>query len=48
MEKKLALLVEGGGMRSAFTAGVFKAFNEHQLKFPYIIGVSAGANLTSD
>lgn len=48
MEKKLALLVEGGGMRSAFTAGVFKAFDEYQLKFPYAIGVSAGANVTID
>lgn len=48
MEKKLALLVEGGGMRGAFTAGVLKAFDEYNLHFPYIIGVSAGANLTSD
>ncbi len=48
MNKKVALLVEGGGMRGAFTAGVFKAFDEYQLKFPYIIGISAGANLSSD
>lgn len=48
MDKKLALLVEGGGMRGAFTAGVFTAFSEQHLNFPYIIGISAGANLTSD
>ncbi|WP_054738540.1 patatin-like phospholipase family protein [Cellulosilyticum ruminicola] len=48
MSKKLALLVEGGGMRGAFTAGVFTAFKEYHLEFPYIIGISAGANLASD
>ena len=48
MEKKLALLVEGGGMRGAYTAGVLKVFDEYHLRFPYIIGVSAGANLMSD
>ncbi len=48
MSKKLALLVEGGGMRGAFTAGVFTAFKDYNLEFPYIIGISAGANITSD
>lgn len=48
MEKKLALLVEGGGMRSAYTAGVLKVFREYNLDFPYSIGISAGASLMSD
>lgn len=31
-------------MRSTFTAGVLDAFMDHQLWFPYTIGVSAGAS----
>ena len=44
MEKKLGLIVEGGGMRGAYTAGVLDAFDDHHLFFPYIVAVSAGAN----
>ncbi len=31
-------------MRGAFTAGILDFFLENEIKFPYVIGVSAGAN----
>ncbi|CAG9620668.1 patatin-like phospholipase family protein [Sutcliffiella rhizosphaerae] len=37
------LVLEGGGMRGVYTAGVLEYFMENNLYFPYIIGVSAGA-----
>ncbi|MEG0797281.1 MAG: patatin family protein [Acidaminococcaceae bacterium] len=40
---KVALVLEGGGMRGMFSAGVFEAFLQQQLDFPYVVGVSAGA-----
>lgn len=41
--QKTALVLEGGGMRGMFSAGVFEAFLAHQFTFPYITAVSAGA-----
>lgn len=38
------LVLEGGGMRGIFTVGVLDYFMDHQIWFPYIIGVSAGAS----
>lgn len=40
---KNGLVLEGGGMRGMFTAGVMDAFMENHLSFNGIIGVSAGA-----
>lgn len=40
---KTGLVLEGGGMRGVYTAGVLEYFLEKQLFFPYVIGVSAGA-----
>ena len=40
---KSGLVLEGGGLRGAFTIGVLDAFMEGNLFFPYAIGVSAGA-----
>ena len=37
------LILEGGGNRGVFTAGVLQYFMERQLNLPYVIGVSAGA-----
>lgn len=37
------LILEGGGMRGVYTAGVLEYFLENELFFPYVIGVSAGA-----
>lgn len=39
----IALVLEGGGMRGMFSAGVFEAFMLKELIFPYITAVSAGA-----
>ncbi|MDN4073831.1 patatin-like phospholipase family protein [Fictibacillus terranigra] len=42
------LVLEGGGMRGVYTAGVLDYFMDKDLYFPYVIGVSAGAcNATS-
>lgn len=40
---KTALVLEGGGMRGMFSAGVFEAFHVRDLTFPYTTAVSAGA-----
>ncbi|MGJ7909555.1 patatin-like phospholipase family protein [Neobacillus sp. LXY-1] len=37
------LVLEGGGMRGVYTAGILECFLEQDLFFPYVIGVSAGA-----
>lgn len=37
------LILEGGGMRGVYTAGVLDYFQDAQLEFPYIVGSSAGA-----
>ena len=42
-KKKAALVLEGGGTRGVFTAGVLDYLMEKEVKFPYVIGVSAGA-----
>lgn len=39
----IGLVLEGGGMRGVYTAGVLESFLEKGLSFPYVIGVSAGA-----
>lgn len=43
MKQKIGLVLEGGGMRGIFTAGVLDYFLEQELVFDGIIGVSAGA-----
>ncbi|MFL6562556.1 MAG: patatin family protein [Bacillus sp. (in: firmicutes)] len=43
MENRVGLVLEGGGMRGVYTAGILEYFLESQLFFPYVIGVSAGA-----
>ena len=43
LPKGTALVLEGGGMRGYYSAGVFEGFMDHGIMFPYIIGVSAGA-----
>lgn len=37
------LVLEGGGMRGVFTCGVLDFLMDHDIRFPYTIGVSAGA-----
>ncbi|WP_270182117.1 patatin-like phospholipase family protein [Alkalihalobacillus sp. CinArs1] len=41
--ESIGLVLEGGGMRGVYTAGVLEYFMENELYFPYVIGVSAGA-----
>ncbi|MCD7796138.1 MAG: patatin family protein [Clostridiales bacterium] len=36
------LVLEGGGLRAVYTSGVLDAFMENSIKFPYVVGVSAG------
>jgi predicted patatin/cPLA2 family phospholipase len=38
-----ALVLEGGGVRGFYSSGVFEAFMDAGIMFPYIAGVSAGA-----
>ncbi|MFA5421635.1 MAG: patatin family protein [Bacilli bacterium] len=40
---KVALVLQGGAVRGAFTAGVLDVFMENDLYFQYVVGVSAGA-----
>ena len=40
---KLGLVLEGGGMRGIYTAGVLDFFMEQNLYTDGVIGVSAGA-----
>ena len=47
-QKKIGLVVEGGGMKCAYNAGILDAFLDEQITFDYCIGVSGGAgNLAS-
>ncbi|MCR5348783.1 MAG: patatin family protein [Bacilli bacterium] len=39
----IALVLQGGGTRGAFTAGVLDVLMENGITFPYVIGTSAGA-----
>ena len=45
MNGKTALVLEGGGMRGIFTAGVLDFFLEKNIEVDNLIGVSAGAAL---
>jgi predicted patatin/cPLA2 family phospholipase len=43
MKLNMGLVLEGGGMRGVYTAGVLESFLDYNIEFPYVIGVSAGA-----
>ena len=40
---KIGLVLEGGGMKCAYSAGVLDCFLEDGIQFDYLIGVSAGS-----
>ncbi|MEG1630174.1 MAG: patatin-like phospholipase family protein, partial [Erysipelotrichaceae bacterium] len=40
---KLGLILEGGGMRGVYTAGVLDYLMEHNIETDGVIGVSAGS-----
>ena len=42
-DNNTALVLEGGGLRGVFTCGVLDCFMDHGIRFPFTIGVSAGA-----
>ena len=42
-QTKIGLVVEGGGMKCAYNAGILDAFLDRGISFDYCIGVSAGA-----
>ena len=41
MLDNIGLVLEGGGMRGMFSAGVFEAFMQADIEFPYATSVSA-------
>lgn len=43
LDSRSGLVLEGGGMRGVFTCGVLDALMDRGVRFPYTIGVSAGA-----
>lgn len=44
----VALCFEGGGYRASYTAGMANAILDHELFFPFVCGISAGASHTVD
>lgn len=48
MTSTIGLVLEGGGMRATYTAGVLDAFLDRGITFDCVFGVSAGANAGSD
>lgn len=43
IDQNTALVLEGGGLRGVFTCGVLDCFMDYGVRFPFTIGVSAGA-----
>ena len=43
IDSNTALVLEGGGLRGVFTCGVLDCFMDHGIRFPFTVGVSAGA-----
>ncbi len=43
IDSRSGLILEGGGMRGVFTCGVLDNLMDRGIRFPYTIGVSAGA-----
>lgn len=42
---KVGLVVEGGGTKIAYTAGVLKCLLEHHIYLPYAVGISSGSEV---
>lgn len=43
IDNNTALVLEGGGLRGVFTCGVLDYFMDNGIRFPFTVGVSAGA-----
>lgn len=39
-----AFIIEGGGMRASYTAGLINVLLDHEIYFDYVAGISAGAS----
>lgn len=44
MDKNIGLVLEGGGFRGLYTAGILDGMLEHGIEFPYTVAVSMGAS----
>ena len=44
---KIGLVLEGGGLRAAYTAGILNWFIDHEIDFDFVVGISSGALLAS-
>lgn len=42
---KVGLVVEGGGTKIAYSAGVLECFLKHHIYFPYSVGISSGSEV---
>ena len=43
IDQNTGLVLEGGGLRGVFTCGVLDCFMDYGIRFPFAVGVSAGA-----
>ena len=43
IDNNTGLVLEGGGLRGVFTCGVLDCFMDYGIRFPFAVGVSAGA-----
>ena len=43
MKQRIGLILEGGGVRGAYTAGALAWLQDHQIHFDYSVGISSGA-----
>ena len=43
LDNHTGLVLEGGGLRGVFTCGVLDCFMDYGIRFPFTVGVSAGA-----
>ena len=43
IDNNTTLVLEGGGLRGVFTCGVLDCLMDHGTRFPFTVGVSAGA-----
>ena len=44
MDKNIGLVLEGGGFRGLYTAGILDCMLEYDIEFPYTVAVSMGAS----
>lgn len=44
---KLGLVLEGGGLRAAYTAGVLRWFKDNHVNVDFVVGISSGALLAT-